>query len=173
MAHNRLGRNRFQSYTWEDLTLTFYGLDLTLEDMEWTQSSWEDLKPLPPSEFTSWKDVGKWESPATSELHNFRENWNGMNMTLNASPFPCLKVKQRYIQWGSLPSDMQLMARKLLLYNKMSWNIVGTALGVKLPERGSTPPVELRVPLHHHGFVTNWGLGMVVVVGILYYIITA
>ena len=108
MARIRPGRNHFQSYTWEDLTLTFYGLDLTLVDMEWTQSSWEDLKPLPPSEFTSWKDVGKWESPATSELHNFRENWNGMNMTLNASSFPCLKVKQRYIKWDSLLSDMRV-----------------------------------------------------------------
>ena len=32
---------------------------------------------------------------------------------------------------------------------------------------GSTPPTELRVPLHHHGFVMNWGLGMVA--GVIYY----
>jgi hypothetical protein len=41
----------------------------------------------------------------------------------------------------------------------------------KLPERGSTPTAELGVPLNLHGFVTNWGLGMVV--GVIYYFILA
>jgi len=39
----------------------------------------------------------------------------------------------------------------------------------KSPERGSTPPAELRVPFHRNGFVTNWGPGMVV--GVIYYFI--
>ena len=96
--------------------------------MGWTQSSWEDLEPPPPSESTSWKDLDEWERSAASELCYFRENWDGMDMTPNAGPFPYPKVKQRYVEWDSLPSDVRLMARKSLLYNKTSWNVLGTAL---------------------------------------------
>jgi hypothetical protein len=61
------------------------------------------------------------------------------------------------------------MAQKSLLYNNTPWNVLGTALEIKSPERGSTQPAELRVPLHRNGFVTNWWLGMVVAV--IYYFV--
>jgi hypothetical protein len=118
-------RNHFQSYTWGDLT--FDGLDLTVADLGWTRSSWEELEPPPPSESASWKDLAEGERSAASELCYFRENWDGMDMTPNAGPFPYPKVKQRYVEWDSLPSDVRLMARKSLFYNKTSWNVLGTA----------------------------------------------
>jgi hypothetical protein len=40
----------------------------------------------------------------------------------------------------------------------------------KSPERGGgTPTAKLRLPFEHHGFMTNWGLGLVE--GIIYYFI--
>ncbi len=48
-------------------------------------------------------------------------------MTPNDGPFPYVKVKQRYVEWESLPSDVRLMAGKSLMYNKASWNALGTA----------------------------------------------
>ncbi len=51
-----------------------------------------------------------------------------MDMTPNSGPFPYyLKVKQRYVEWDSLPPDVRLMAQKSLLYNNMMWNVLGTA----------------------------------------------
>ncbi len=94
-----------------------------------------------------------------------------MDMTLSSGLFPYPKVKQGYIKWDSLPLDVWVMVRKLLLYNKTSWNVLSTALGIKSQERGSTPAAEFRVPLHHHGFVMDWGLDMFV--GVVYYFILA
>lgn len=48
-------------------------------------------------------------------------------MTPNDEPFLYPKVKQCCVEWNSLPSDVRMMARKSLLYNKTSWNNLGTA----------------------------------------------
>ena len=121
-----LRRNHFQSYTWEDLA--FYGLDMPLADLGWTASSWENLEPPPASESMHWKDLADWERAAASELCYFRESWDMMDMTPNDGPFPYVKVKQRYVEWESLPSDVRMMAGKSLMYNKTSWNDLGTAV---------------------------------------------
>jgi hypothetical protein len=119
-------RNHFQSYSWEELV--FYGLDIPLSEMGWTAPSWEELEPPPASDSMNWKDLAEWERAAASELCYFRDNWDGMDMTPNDGSFPHPKVKQRYVEWESLPSDVRLMARKSLLYTKRSWNDLGSAV---------------------------------------------
>ena len=74
--------------------------------MGWMQSLCEDLESPPPSESTSWKDLAEWERSAASELCCFRENWNGMDMTPNAGPFPYPRVKQHHIEWDLPPLDV-------------------------------------------------------------------
>ena len=59
-----------------------------------------------------------------------------------------------------------------ILRARLSWMCRAVGWGgreSKLPAKGGTSKAKLGVPFHCHGFVTNWGLGMVVGVGVIYY----
>jgi hypothetical protein len=135
--------NHFRGYSWYDLT--FYGLDLPLITLGWTEAMWDAKDPisssmmavasinrqsgilLPDTVYKSWDSLTEIEQVAARELCYFIDSWDMTDMTPNLSPFPYPKVKQRYVEWNSLPSDVRHLARTSLLYDKTTWDTLGSA----------------------------------------------
>ena len=135
--------NHFRGYSWYDLT--FYGLDLPLVTLGWTEAMWEAKDAssssmmavasvhrqadmlVPDTVYKSWGSLTEIEQAAARELCHFIDSWAMADMTPNSSPLPYPKVKQRYVEWDSLPSDVRRLARTSLLYDKTSWDTLGSA----------------------------------------------
>lgn len=118
-------QNHFKSYTWYDLT--FYGLDFPYMALGWTELSWDGMEAPPPTASMSWKELSPDERKVAAEVCYFRDNWDGLDMTPNNSPFLYPRVKQRYVEWDTLSADVRAMARASLIYTKQTWNELGTA----------------------------------------------
>lgn len=119
-------QNHFRSYSWAKLY--FYGLDMPYSALGWTELSWDGTEAAPASKGMAWKDLSQEERRvASSELCYFRDNWDGLDMTLNDGPFLLPKVKSRYVPWDEQPADARRMASGSLLYDETSWNNPGTA----------------------------------------------
>jgi len=117
--------NHYRSYTWGDLY--WFGLDLPYLALGWTELSWDGVEAAPPSKSKSWKDLTPGERQRASELCYFRDNWDGLDLTPNNGQFLYPKPKMRFVEWKALPPDVKRAARNSLLYNRASWNYMGTA----------------------------------------------
>ena len=120
-----LNRNHFRSFSWDDLEL--YGLDMPFMVMGWSELSWDGVEAKPSSEGMTWKELSQAEREAASEVCYFKDNWDGIDMTPNNGPFAMPKVKQRYVEWDNLSSDMKRIASDSLRYDESKWNNLGTA----------------------------------------------
>ncbi|KAL7544837.1 hypothetical protein ACHAWF_008202 [Thalassiosira exigua] len=118
-------QNHFRGYSWDDLA--FYGLDIPYMALGWTELSWDGEDTTPASQGLTWKELSQEEREVASELCYFRDNWDGIDMTPNSSPFPFPMVKQRYVKWSSLDPSIRQAARDSLSYTKNSWNNLGSA----------------------------------------------
>jgi hypothetical protein len=134
--------NHFRGYSWDELK--FYGLDLPLVTLGWTEAMWDaknDAIPLmavasvdrragvlvPDTVYKSWDSLTEIQRTAARELCYFDDSWNMIDMTPNSGPFPYPKVKQRYVQWDALPIDIRRLARMSLLYDRTTWDAIGSA----------------------------------------------
>ena len=118
-------QNHFRSYEWYDLH--FYGLDFPYVKLGWNEKSWEGIEDPPATMDKSWFELTSDERKAASEVCYFAENWDEVDMTPNLGIFPFPKVKQRYVEWTVLPGAIRRSARGSLLYNKTTWNEIGTS----------------------------------------------
>jgi len=119
-------QNHYKGYSWDELE--FYGLDFPFLKLGWDQLSWDGIESAPAtSKDHSWKDLTPEQRASISELCYFRDNWDGLDMTPNPGQFPFPKVKQRYVAWRSLAGDVRKRARDSLMYNRTTWNLLGSA----------------------------------------------
>ena len=118
-------RNHFKGYTWDELE--FYGLDFPYSKLGWDELSWDGTESPPPSKDKLWFELTPDERKAASEVCYFRDNWDMLDMTPNNGIYPYPKVKQRYVEWTALPGDIRRTALSSFVYDKDSWNRMGTA----------------------------------------------
>lgn len=118
-------QNHYKDYSWDELV--FYGLDFPYLTLGWNELSWDGIESAPVSTDKSWKDLTMEQRTSAAEMCYFRDNWDGLDMTPNTGSFRFPKVKQRYVQWTSLSGDKRRKARDSFMYNRTTWDNLGTA----------------------------------------------